>query len=50
MIVCPLYLMQKGVSDVRVIDYIEDDHRTLDSYSAQLKDLRYNWGQDVFTS
>ena len=40
-----IILMQKGISDVRIIDYIEDDHRTLDSYSAQLKDLRYNWGQ-----
>lgn len=38
-------LVQRGVSDVRVIGYIEDDHRTLDSYSAQLKDMGYNWGQ-----
>ena len=38
-------LCQRGVSDVRVIGYIEDDHRTLDSYSAQLKDMGYNWGQ-----
>jgi phage terminase large subunit len=37
-------LVQKGISDVRIIGYIEDDHRTLDSYSAQLKDLQYNWG------
>jgi phage terminase large subunit len=37
-------LCQKGVSDLRVIGYIEDDHRTLDSYSAQLKNLPYNWG------
>jgi len=35
---------QKGVSDLRIINYIEDDHRTLDSYSAQLKDMQYNWG------
>lgn len=38
-------IVQKGVSDLRIIGYIEDDHRTLDSYSAQLKDLQYNWGQ-----
>lgn len=38
-------LAQKGTSDIRIIDYIEDNHRTLDSYSAQLKDYRYNWGQ-----
>jgi phage terminase large subunit len=37
-------LCQKGVSELRVIGYIEDDHRTLDSYSAQLKDMSYNWG------
>ncbi len=37
-------LCQKGVSDLRVIGYIEDDHRTLDSYSAQLKALPYSWG------
>ena len=37
-------LCQKGVSDLRIIGYIEDDHRTLDSYSAQLKNLSYNWG------
>ena len=37
-------LCQKGISDLRVIGYIEDDHRTLDSYSAQLKNLSYNWG------
>ena len=40
-----IILCQRGVSDIRVIGYIEDDHRTLDSYSAQLKALNYNWGQ-----
>lgn len=39
-----IILCQKGVSDVRVIKYIEDNHRTLDSYSAELKSLNYNWG------
>ncbi len=37
-------LVQRGLSDARVIGYIEDDHRTLDSYSSQLKALNYNWG------
>jgi phage terminase large subunit len=41
---CAIVLCQKGVSDLRIIGYIEDDHRTLDSYSAQLKNLSYNWG------
>ena len=40
-----IILCQKGVSDVRIIKYLEDDHRTLDSYSAELKNLPYNWGQ-----
>ena len=38
-------LCQKGVSDLRIIKYIEDDHRTLDSYSAELRNFPYNWGQ-----
>lgn len=38
-------MVQKLRSEIRVIDYIEDDHRTLDSYSAELKDRQYNWGK-----
>lgn len=37
-------LVQKVRSEIRIIDYIEDDHRTLDSYSADLKNRHYNWG------
>jgi phage terminase large subunit len=37
-------LVQKGVADIRIIDYIEDSHRTLAEYSAQLKEMRLNWG------
>ena len=37
-------LIQKVRSEIRIIDYIEDDHRTLASYSAELKDKQYNWG------
>lgn len=40
-----IILMQKGVSEIRILDYIEDDHRTLDSYSQQLRDMNYHWGQ-----
>ena len=40
-----IILCQKGVADLRVIGYIEDNHRTLDSYSSELKNLNYNWGQ-----
>jgi phage terminase large subunit len=39
-----IILCQRNLSEVRVIDYIEDDHRTLDSYSDQLKQLGHNWG------
>lgn len=38
-------LVQKGVSDLRIIDTIEDDHKTLDYYSNLLKEKRLNWGQ-----
>lgn len=38
-------LVQRLRSEIRIINYIEDDHRTLDSYSTQLKDLGYNWGK-----
>ncbi len=38
-------LIQRNLSEVRVIRAIMDDHRTLDSYSAELKELQYNWGK-----
>ncbi len=37
--------VQKIRSEVRIIDYIEDDHLTLDQLSADMKDKRYNWGK-----
>jgi phage terminase large subunit len=40
-------LVQRSPSgEVRIIDYIEDSHRTLDSYVMQLIDMRLNWGFD----
>lgn len=38
-------LVQRHASELRVIEYIEDSHKTLDSYSATLKDKRMNWGK-----
>lgn len=38
-------LVQKGVADLRVIEYIEDSHKTLDHYSALLKAKNLNWGK-----
>jgi phage terminase large subunit len=37
-------LVQKHASELRIIEYIEDNRRTLDSYSADLKLKGYNWG------
>jgi len=38
-------VVQKVASEIRIIRYIEDSHRTLADYSAELKELRYNWGK-----
>jgi len=38
-------LYQRHLSELRQIDYLEDSHRTLDSYSAELRDKRLNWGK-----
>lgn len=39
-------LVQRGPQDVRIIDYIEDSHRTLDWYVAQLEKRPFRWGTD----
>jgi phage terminase large subunit len=38
-------LVQRA-SEVRIIGYIEDSHRTLADYTAQLRAMPYLWGQD----
>lgn len=38
-------LVQKQGSELRLIKYIEDSHKTLDHYSAELRKLNYNWGK-----
>ena len=38
-------LVQKHSSEVRVIEYIEDSHKTLDHYSGLLKMKNLNWGK-----
>lgn len=40
-----LILAQRGLSDLRVIEAIEDDHRTLDWFSAELLKKNMNWGK-----
>ena len=31
--------------ELRIIENIEDSHKTLDVYSAELKERKYNWGR-----
>jgi len=39
-----ILLCQRHISELRIIESIEDSHKTLDHYSALLKDKRMNWG------
>ena len=39
-------LVQRCASEIRIIDYIEDTHRTLPSYIEELKQNSMNWGSD----
>ena len=38
-------IVQRHVSEIRIIRYIEDTQKTLAYYSAELRELRYNWGK-----
>jgi phage terminase large subunit len=39
-------VQRSGSGEIRIIDYIEDSHRTLDSYVNELRNKSYNWGTD----
>lgn len=41
-----IILVQRSASSIRIIDYIEDSHRTLADYAQQLNERRMNWGVD----
>ena len=41
-----IIVAQRMRSEVRIINYLEDDHKTLDWYVAEIKKLNYNWGYD----
>lgn len=41
-----ILLVQKQASEIRIIRYIEDSHRTYDSYVQELSALKYRWGKD----
>jgi phage terminase large subunit len=36
--------VQRHISSLRIIDYIEDDHKTLDWYSKAMREREYSWG------
>lgn len=38
--------VQRAASEVRLIHYIEDSHRTLEDYVREIKELPWNWGTD----
>lgn len=40
-----IILVQRHLSALRVIEYVEDSHKTLDWYSAELKKKNLNWGK-----
>jgi phage terminase large subunit len=39
-----ILLVQRQGSEIRIIKYIEDRHRTLADYDADLRQLNWNWG------
>lgn len=41
-----IILVQRAASELRIVDYIEDSHRTLASYAQDLNDMKLNWGAD----
>ena len=41
-----IIMAQKAASSIMVIDYLEDSHRTYDSYVKELESKPYRWGKD----
>lgn len=41
-----IIMVQRIASELRIIDYMEDSHRTLDWYVARLKEKPYQFGDD----
>lgn len=39
-------MAQRSSSEIRVIDYLEDSHRTYDSYVTEIEAKPYRWGKD----
>lgn len=40
-----LILVQRHLSTLRVVEYLEDSHKTLDWWSDELRKRRHNWGR-----
>lgn len=41
-----IIFVQRQGSELRLVDYIEDSHRTLDDYAEEIKGRKYNYGSD----
>jgi phage terminase large subunit len=41
-----IMVQRSRTGDLRIIDYIEDDHKTLDWYVQRLDERNYRWGTD----
>ncbi len=41
-----IVICQRGLSEVRVIGYLEDSHKRIDEFAADLNALKLNWGFD----
>ena len=41
-----IIFVQRIGSEIRVIDYIEDSHRTLDDYVGEIESRKWRWGTD----
>jgi len=38
-------MVQRHLSEIRIIDYIQDSQKTLTKYSEMLRERKYNWGK-----
>lgn len=38
-------MVQRNISQMRFVNYMEDSHKTLDHYSQELRKLPYSWGK-----
>lgn len=41
-----IIFVQRSLSEIRIVDYTEDNHLSIPEHVANLKEKRYNWGTD----